>query len=176
MLQISSNLRPRDFEELTATRYGTDPKGLAEGIARDAVHTGAFRWAAYLDGRPVAAVGAFPRWPNVWTAWAFGTDEWPKVVLRLTKHVRGFMLPALLNAGATRVDALSLETHSDARAWLEYLGARPENVLDKWGKNGQNFVCYVWTRETAKQALARPLRAPRGPSKGFARLLTPLDL
>lgn len=150
-LAIATNLRPRDREELFATRYGNDPAALA----RDAVATGAFRWGAYLDGRPVAMVGAFPRWPNVWTAWAYGTPEWPKAALTITRHVRRFMLPAIYNSGAHRVDALALASHTDARRWLESLGAVAEKTLDNYGRNGEKFVSYVWTRETAKPLLTR---------------------
>lgn len=149
MLAIAQNLRARDREELFATRYGNDPAD----VARDATLSGAFRWGAYLDGRPVAAVGAFPRWPNVWTAWAYGTDDWPRVVLTLTRHVRRFMIPALYRSGAIRVDAMALASHYDARKWLVSLGAEPEVTLDKWGKNGQTFVNYVWTRKAAKQVM-----------------------
>lgn len=139
-------MRARDRDEIYATRFGADP---AE-VARDAVNTGAFRWGAYLDGRPVAAIGAFPRWPNVWTVWAYGTDEWPHVILSLTRHVRRFMLPALYRAGAIRADCLALEAHMDARHWLEHLGAEPEKRLDNWGKNGQTFISYVWRRPQTK--------------------------
>lgn len=156
MLLIAQNLRERDREELFATRYGDDPADLA----RDAIRTGAFRWGAYLDGRPVAAIGAFPRWPNVWSAWAYGTDEWPKVVLTLSKHVRRFMIPALYRAGAVRVDCCALETHYDARKWLTAMGAEAEITLDKWGKNGQSFVNYVWTRKHAKAAMLASGRLP----------------
>jgi hypothetical protein len=161
MLYIAENLRERDREELFATRYGENPADLA----RDAVATGAFRWAAYLDGEPVAAIGAFPRWPRVWTAWAYGTDKWPKVVLTLTKHARRFMFPAILNSGAIRMDALALSTHTDARAWLGVLGALPEKHLDKWGKNGQTFVSYVWTRKSAQTAILATRRKPTQPNR-----------
>lgn len=149
MLRIAHNLRARDREELFATRYGDDPAD----IARDATLTGAFRWGAYLDGTPVAALGAFPRWPGVWTAWAYGTDDWPKVIRLLTRHARNFMLPALYRAGVHRVDACAMESHTDARLWLEYLGAEPKEVLDKWGRNGETFVNYVWTRQQTKALL-----------------------
>lgn len=157
MLHVAQNMRERDREEIFATRYGDDPAD----VARDVVNAGAFRWGAYLDGVPVGAVGAYPRWPNVWTAWAFGTDDWPKTVLTVTKHVKRFMIPALYRAGAKRVDATALATHADARAWLTALGATPEKPLDNWGKNGQTFVCYVWTREPTKQALMAQRHLPR---------------
>lgn len=149
MLHIAQNLRERDREEIFATRYGENPAD----VARDATMTGAFRWGAYLDGEPVAAIGAFPRWPNVWTLWAYGTDDWDKAVLTVTKHGKRFMLPALYNAGAIRADAMSLASHTDACRWLGLLGGVPEKRLDNYGKNGQTFVNYVWTRKTAKEAM-----------------------
>jgi hypothetical protein len=157
LTHITRNLRPRDKEELFATRFGDDPEAFASSIAQ----TGSFQWGVYLDGVPVAAIGAMPRWPGVWSMWAFGTDDWPKVALTLTRHVRRFMIPALLRAGAHRADAAALATHTDARRWLEAVGAKPENVLDKYGRNGETFVLYVWTRETAKAATTRSQIRPR---------------
>lgn len=156
--RVACNLRERDKKELFATRYGNDPADLA----RDATRSGDFRWSACVDGVPVALIGAMPRWPGVWSAWAYGTDEWPAVVGTLTRHVRRFMLPALFNAGAHRVDAFALAEHDDARKWLEFLGAEQENTLDKWGKNGETFVCYVWTREKTKRLIEGRGRNTRG--------------
>lgn len=151
LLHITHNLRERDREEIYATRFDEDRRVLANDVA----FSGDFRWAAYLDGVPVAAIGAVPRWPRVWTVWAFGTDDWNKVVLTLTKHVRNFMIPAILNAGAIRADCMALSTHEDARKWLTALGATPEKVLDNWGKNGEAFVSYCWTREKTKELVNR---------------------
>jgi len=156
MLEIAQNLRGCDREEIFATRFGEDP----EQLARDTVNSGAFRWGAYLDGKPVAAIGAVPRWPKVWSMWAYGTDDWDKVALTLTKHGRKFILPALLNSGFIRADAMSLATHTQAHRWMELLGARPEKTLDNYGKNGQTFVSYVWTRESTKTAIAAKPRRP----------------
>lgn len=149
VLHIAENLRPRDKAELFATHYGEDPHTLAN----EAVAAGSFKWATYLNGTPVAVVGAFPRWPHVWTAWAYGTPDWPKTAITLTRHVRRFMLPALYNSGAIRVDAMALDANTDACRWLEGLGAKREFVLDNYGKAGEKFVSYVWTRETTKQLL-----------------------
>lgn len=142
VLLVTRNMRQRDRDEIFATRYDDNP----EHLALDTVATGAFRWGAYLDGAPVAMIGAAPRWPNVWSVWAYGTDDWNKVVLKLTRHVLRFMIPALENAGVTRVDCMVLDTHEDAKAWLSLLGLRPEKTMDKWGKNGEKFVCFMRTR------------------------------
>lgn len=149
-LHVARNLRDRDREELCATTYDETP----EFFARTAANTGAMRWCAYADdGEPIALQGVFPRWPGVWTAWAYGTDRWKEAVLALTRNSRRFVLPALYNANAHRVDAFSLASHTDARDWLSFLGAKPTNRLDKWGKNGEDFTCYVWTRETMRRLI-----------------------
>lgn len=158
-LRVAENLRESDRAELFATIFGDDPKTLATR----AVASGGFRWGAYLDGEPVALIGAMPLWPRVWQAWAYGTDDWPKVALTLTRHVRNFMLPALLRSGAHRVQAASLGTHTSAHAWLKKLGARPECRLANYGKNGEDFVNFVWTRKTAKRAIR-----PRTPTSRAA--------
>ncbi len=142
-LYIAENLRERDRQEIFATRYDES----IEGLARDTVALGGFSWVALVDGVPVAVIGATPRWPKVWGIWSYGTNDWDKVVLTLTRHALRFMRPALYNSGAIRVDCMALAAHTDARRWLEYLGLRPEKKLDKWGKNGETFVSYCWTRK-----------------------------
>ena len=141
---IVANLRERDRAEIFATKWTTDEAELVEAV----LAAGAFQWAAYVNGEPVALIGASPRWPNVWSMWAFGTDKWPLAVRRLTKHAKNFMFPALMNAGAVRADCYALETHEDARRWLKALGAIEEQRLANWGKNGETFVCYCWLRKT----------------------------
>lgn len=140
---ICEHLRERDRAEIFATRYVET----ADALAADTLQCGDFQWMVCLDGVPVASIGAFPAVPNVWTVWAYGTDQWPRVVRALTKHVRRFMAPALMQTSAVRVHCFALKTHTEARNWLEALGARPEHELDNWGKNGQTFILYSWTRE-----------------------------
>lgn len=146
VLEVARNMRSRDQEEIFATRWLDAPEDLAASV----MSSGAFRWGAYVDGKPVAMIGATPRWPKVWSVWAFGTDEWPRAVRTLTKHVKKFMIPALQNAGAVRADAYALSTHKDARRWLTALGAHVETTLANWGKDGQTFVCYCWLRKEQK--------------------------
>ena len=146
---VTRNLRERDRAEIFATRWGEDP----DELARDTVASGAFRWGAYLGLRPVAMIGAMPRWPGVWSVWAYGTDEWPRVALTLTKHAKRFMIPALLYSGAARrVDCHALETHVQAREWMRRLGGKEGNRLDGYGKNGEDFVEYVWYGVQTKPA------------------------
>jgi hypothetical protein len=143
---VCRNLRDRDAEEIFATRFHDDPDQLASEIAT----VREYSWCAVVDHEPVAIIGAYEKWPGVWSVFAFGTDRWPEVVLTLTKHVRRVMIPELFERGAIRADCHALETHDDARRWLTALGAKEGPGLDNFGKNGQSFVCYCWTRETTK--------------------------
>ncbi|MBN9347259.1 MAG: hypothetical protein J0I48_13835 [Devosia sp.] len=149
---VALRMRDRDREEIFATQWTDDVVELVEAVRA----SGTFRWGVYIGSRPVAMIGAAPRWPRVWNAWAFGTDEWPRVVKTVTRHVRDFMIPGLHNAGAIRVDATALESHTDARRWLTALGATPGMPLANHGKDGQTFVTYSWLRQ---DLLAAPATA-----------------
>jgi hypothetical protein len=143
VLHVTSNLRERDRQEIFALYFNESP----EEVARDAVGCGEFRWGAYLDGEPVAMFGGYPRWPGVWSMWAYGTDKWPHVVRAITRQAVSFIVPAIYHSGAHRMDAFAYAGHTDARQWLQYLGADLEFRLEKWGKNCEDFVCYRMTRE-----------------------------
>lgn len=155
---VAANMRDSDRAEIYATQWTDTPEELAAAV----VASGAFRWGAYINGRPVAMIGAAPRWPGSWQAWAFGTNEFPRVALTLTRHARRFMQPALINAGARRMDAYALASHAESNGWLRALGATPGNVLDSWGKQGETFVCYTWLRNP----IAAPAPAVDQPEKG----------
>lgn len=48
---------------------------------------------------------------------------------------------------ANRVEARSISTHTKAHQWLTSLGARCECELDCYGKNGESFRLFAWTRK-----------------------------
>lgn len=139
---IIANLRPRDREEIFALRWDDDEEKLVNEIM---LWSGKMTWAWWRDGVPVALQGAWPVRPGVWSCWAFGTEQWPRVVLAMTKHSRRFIIPALLRARFHRAEAVALATHRDSRRWIEALGAREEGIRRGLGRNGEDFISYVWT-------------------------------
>ena len=106
------------------------------------------------DGVPVASIGALPSWPGVWSAWAYGTDDWNKVALTLTKHVVRHMIPSLERFGAHRVQCHAMEKHTQACRWLERLGAKADARLDNYGRHGQSFVLYSWRQRQTREDTA----------------------
>jgi len=134
---VFANLRECDRAELDATNYSLDPDEQTERLMGLAT----FQFAAYVGETPAAIIGAWPRWPGVWGAYAFGTDEFPG--RSLTKFAHRVMVPALLEAGAHRAECASLWSHWRSHQWLERLGAKREAILRGYGKNRETFYLYA---------------------------------
>jgi hypothetical protein len=142
LLYVCRNLRADDAAEVFATRWNDDP----DELAAQAFQTwGRFNWVAFGDdGIPIASVGAVPSWNGVWQGWMMATDRFPEIGKHLTKWMRQVMIPAVVEAGCHRAEARSAASHSLAHRWMEMLGAKPESVLRRYGREKQDFVLFVW--------------------------------
>lgn len=140
---VASRMRAIDREEVYATRWDDESSSLCKGI----LSGGEFGWVAGTDdGIPVAAFGAIPVWNGVWEVWMFATDRWPEVALGVTRFIRRVMIPALEGTGLHRAQCRSKYNHHVAHRWLESLGAYKESELPHYGKDGELFYLYCWTR------------------------------
>lgn len=142
ILYVADRMRDDDRREIFATRWADSPSQLAV----DCLAAPGFKWVAH-DDQPIAALGAIPRWPGVWSVWMFATDEFPRIGATLTRFVRRRMIPMLLEAGAHRAECLSIEGHDTAHRWLEFLGAKRSEPIMGLGKSGETFYCYSWARD-----------------------------
>jgi len=138
---ITARLREWDRKEIFATRWDDDP----DRLAQDALSYGDFAWVAKKD-EPIAAIGAAPLWPGVWSMWCFGTDRFDEIGQYLTKHAVRVMIPALKLLNYRRLECRSIEGHTKAHRWLEFLGAEVEGINREYGRNGEDFRVYVWRR------------------------------
>lgn len=139
---IAKNMREWDKREIYASHWHDDPTELA----KETMPHHLFAWTFGLD-RPIAAVGAICMWPGVWTVWMFATDEFHLIALPLTKFIKRKMMPALYPF-AHRVECKTIEGHKEAQKWLDMLGAKREDgILEKYGKNKDNFIVYRWFKE-----------------------------
>jgi hypothetical protein len=139
---LVQNLSQRDYDEVMAVQFNEDPQPLVDRIM---VSKG-FTWLATLDGRPVAVFGAMCLWPTHWSAFAFGTDEYKKVIISISRHVRRFCVPALINFGVRMVECYVAADYTQARNWISGMipGVQEECVIREFGKNGESFVMIVW--------------------------------
>jgi hypothetical protein len=141
---VVTHMRKRDADEIYALRWDDDPEQIVRGLLP---LCGAMCWIWERDGVPVSVQGVIPARPGVWEVFAFGTDDWPRVVLDMTRHARSFIIPALLRAGFRRAECRALASHTDSRKWIEALGAVEECVLERYGRADETFVAYVWWPE-----------------------------
>lgn len=143
LLHVVRNLREADRDEIYALREHRDPQRIvAEVMAR-----AQFAWVMDWRGEPTVALGGTEMWPGVWSIHCFGTDNWSRLALPLTKFVRRTMLPTLFNQlHAHRLEADSLSTHTQAHRWMEICGARREAVRQARGRHGEDFFTYVVIR------------------------------
>lgn len=140
-LDIAQRMRPADRSEILATRWSDD----LEPVALDAsMSTLAFCLAGE---RPIAAIGGAPRHPGVWTAWMFATDEFPRIGRAATAFARRAILPAMIRAGAHRIEMRSAADHTEAHRWIEVLGGRAEATLREYGRDRRDFLLYAWRRD-----------------------------
>lgn len=139
-LYICRNMRAADKREASATRYTDDPDSLACEIITS---WGPGLWCAFADDHtPVALIGYTERWPGVWCCWMLATDRFPEVGKGLTRWVKRSMLPSLIERGAHRIEAYSIEGHDTAHRWLQFCGATREARLRRYGRNGEDFFAF----------------------------------
>lgn len=139
---VAENMREWDKREIYATRWNDDPSELAN----DAMSSYEFGWLAFLEERPIAAIGAMPIHPKVWGVWMFATDEFPKIGLGLSRFVVRRIKPALQEV-AHRAECKSMEGHVEAQKWLEFIGFRRESTLPGYGREGESFHVYSWVKQ-----------------------------
>lgn len=139
ILFVAENMRSEDKREIYATRWTDDPYQLA----RDCIGSSAgFAWTMGKNC-PIAAIGAFPMWQNVWSAWMFATDRFPEIGLSMTKFVKNQFIPTIKKS-AHRAQCFSIEGHDAAHKWLESVGGKRESVIENYGKNREKFFLYTW--------------------------------
>jgi hypothetical protein len=116
-----------------------------------AIAAAALRDHAYiveLNGNPEAAFGAGHVRQGYWIAWSWGTDRIRPCLPTMVDFITGTLQPAVYAAGARRVEARALKSHRQAHRFLERIGGHLRCELPAYGKNGETFVLYDWTRET----------------------------
>lgn len=150
--RVAHRMRVVDRREIYAARWREDD----DMLAREVVQLSRFgAVTALADRTPVAALGACPIYPGVWTAWMFATDDWPRVARATTRWACQALMAAVAAAGAHRVECRSMAGHDAAHRWLERLGAVREATLPDCGKARETFYLYAWRLSDREPRQAR---------------------
>lgn len=142
---VARNMRESDRREIFATRWNEDPDELARGVA--AAPIGAVFATLRRPVEAVAVVVAFEAWPHVHTAGLFATRRWHEVALQTLRWIKLEMMPLMWAQGAIRVECHSIADHHQAHRLLRHLGRTREDPVPCFGKNGENFIRFAWTRD-----------------------------
>jgi hypothetical protein len=138
---IAERMREWDRRECFAMYWSDDPAEFAGWVAS----VNDFAFIAYADdGEPAAAIGAVEIWPGLWQPWAFGTDRFNHVAIGLTRFVRKKMIPAMAGLGWRTAECFSHVGHVESHRWLELTGGKRDRDVPHFGKNGEDFVRFVW--------------------------------
>lgn len=137
------NMREIDHAEVFGMRGHDNPLLLAKEVVWASTYGKAA--IATHNGRPCAVIGVSPMWPGVWSAWSFGTDDWSKAVLQLSRYALKTLRPFILERGAHRLQCESHIEHTDAHRWLMTLGAKPEARLRGYGRDGSDYIMFSWS-------------------------------
>lgn len=141
VLYVAKHMRAIDREEIYGLRNHENPFL----ITNDTMAAASFSWVAWHGGWPAVVIGGRELWPGRWSMHCFGTDQFAKLGLPLTRFVKQHMLPTLFgDLGAKRLEADSLATHTDAHRWMEALGAHRESVKKSYGRNGETYFGFAF--------------------------------
>lgn len=97
------------------------------------------------DGVPSVIGGFSPIWPGLCAGWLWGTYNWPKVALEVTKFVKHAILPGLEAAGFHRVECRTLKGNTETERWLRLLGFQEEAVTAQFGQGREDFILFART-------------------------------
>jgi hypothetical protein len=139
---ITANMRQEDKAESTAVLGPLHYMDIA------AIHLRDRAYVVEVDGNPEAAFGACRiAGDHLWAAWSFGTKRISRAIPIITRFCRDVMVPDLLATDAQRVEARALASHFTAHRWLSAMGASLRCELPCFGRGGETFLLYEWTRD-----------------------------
>lgn len=178
VVEIARRMRDMDAEEIWPVTIART----AETLALGTVAGEGYKFVARYGAVPVATWGATPTRPGVVSVWMYSTDQWPKVALTVTRHIRRELIPCLINDGCVRAECWSHSGHHVAHKWLGILGAVREATLEDYGINRVPYHCFSWTQtrleREGKYNVCWPvgsqitIHATNGPSSSCARAAT----
>lgn len=135
-------MREADRVEIFGLRNHDDPLLLAREVVIAASHGHAA--ISERNGKPTGIIGCSPLWHGVWTLFCFGTDEWNRSAIELSRYGRKVLRPFIKARGAHRAQAESHIDHTDAHRWLRAMGAELDGVLLGYGRDGKPYLMFSW--------------------------------
>lgn len=149
---IVSNLRDRDRLEIDMAALDPfDPNRIAGQLFGVWWYRGLIGQVVRVNGEPAALLVLARSAPHSIDASFVATPAWASVAARFTRHCVANLRPMVLAAGIRRIECRAWEGHSDARRWLAWFGAKEECRIPGWGRDGETFIQYAWSRDNVHE-------------------------
>ena len=142
VLEVASNLRPKDMAELTAANPGHDADSIPLLMA-DRYGDAETSLGAWLDEEPIAIGAIVPTSPGVAHIGLFATDDFPRIALAMTRFIRNRLIPQYEAHGFTRFECASIAGYDEAHRWIETLGLQRADTLAGFGAGGEDFIRFA---------------------------------
>lgn len=140
---ICLGMRESDKAEIYALRNYDNPLQLALDAHAAIRNMGRGR-IAWVNGKPAAVAALTEEWPGVWYIWMFGTEDLKAAAVPLMRWFRHEAKDILTVCKGHRLHCDSKWDHYEAHKMLKAMGAREEHRFPKYGKDGEDFIRFVW--------------------------------
>lgn len=144
---VALNMREIDRIEIFGNMPTDNPLEVA-AIVMHATAKKGLGWTAWLNNRPVGALGVFEQWPGNWQIWSFGTDDYRRAAVVFKAKFDNSVEYMLANGGH-RLQCYSHQRHVESHRLLTFLGATREATLHHYGRDGAAYHVFAWTWESA---------------------------
>jgi hypothetical protein len=140
---ICLNLREQDKEEILNLRPHDNPLQLAYEAHQGIKNCGRGR-ISWVKGKPAALAAFTESWPGVWDVWMFGTEDFKAAAIPLLRWVRTEANEILQVCAGHRLQCDSRDGYDEAHKMIRAMGGRPEFTMRRYGKDGSDYVRFIW--------------------------------
>jgi hypothetical protein len=151
VFNVALHMRDSDYREFSALLPVQTRGAMAQLLADRFV--GEDVLVAKADDTAVAIGRIVEARPNVLTLGFFATPRLREIGKPLTRFIKQRLLAPMVEAGAHRIECVSIAGHHEAHRWIRTLGLRAEAQLRGYGKGGEEFIQFSWVSDV------RPPRA-----------------
>lgn len=142
---ICLNMREVDRVEVFGMLHHNSPLQLAYEYAYVIRNKGRSRIAWSERTKKPAGFAAFTEdWPGMWSVWMFGTDDFKDSAVELLRWFRKEANDILSVCQGRRLQCDSRFDHEEAHKMLKAFGAVEESRLRGYGKDGSDYIRFVW--------------------------------
>ena len=153
IFDVAYNARERDFQELSSVAWVDGRERVAKDITSRymifrQLHPEKTSLQAACDrsGKAFAIFGWVRLRPSTASLVLFATPDFTHFRKGFLRASKAMWRTVLADNDILRVDCQTLEGYQEIHSWLELLGLRREATMPKFGKQGETFVTFAWTR------------------------------